>query len=159
MLTNQYRTPGVYKEDIFPPPAVELRTGVPAFLGFSTSGRVNTPETLTLWPQFEDKFGQPLASSYLGYTVRGFFENHGELCYVVRLDDDVSAEEALSKGLDALGVLESVDLVCAPDIMRPHEPENPPPDPAEVLTMQEAVVKLCDELGDRFAILDSLPCR
>jgi hypothetical protein len=28
-----YRSPGVYREDIFPPPPPELRTGVPVFVG------------------------------------------------------------------------------------------------------------------------------
>ena len=158
MLTNQYQTPGVYKEEAFSPPAVELRTGVPAFLGFAARGVVNAPEMLTLWAQFEEIFGKPLAGSYLGFAVRGFFENRGELCYVIRLDDKASPDVALSKGLDALEVIETIDLVCAPDIMRPSQPGNIARDSGDVRTMmQAAVLKHCDELGDRFAILDSPP--
>lgn len=158
MLRNQYQTPGVYKEEAFPTPVVELRTGVPAFLGFAAKGVVNAPEMLTLWPQFEEIFGKPLAGSYLGFAVRGFFENQGELCYVVCLDDKASPDMALSKGLDALEVIETIDLICAPDIMRSPRSGNIAYDSVDVWTMmQAAVLKHCDKLGDRFAILDSPP--
>ena len=53
--------------------------------------------------------------------------------------------------------LDTIDLVCAPDIMRPRPPEDLPPDRDEVHTMQAAVLEHCDTLGDRFAILDALP--
>jgi phage tail sheath protein FI len=147
-----YLTPGVYKEEIFPKSAVELRTGVPAFLGLSQSQKPNQPQQLTLWVQFEQIFGQPLPNSYLAYAVRGFFENGGRLCYVVRLKD--ATKEALLEGLAALELLDDIDLVCASDIMR-----SPPSttDPQLVRAMQSEVLNHCIRLGDRFAILDSLP--
>jgi uncharacterized protein len=147
-----YLTPGVYKEEIFPKSAFELRTGVPAFLGLSQSHNPNQPQPLTLWVQFEQIFGQPLPNSYLAYAVRGFFENGGRLCYVVRLQD--ATKEALLDGLAALELLDDIDLVCAPDIMR-----SPPSttDPQLVRAMQSDVLNHCTHLGDRFAILDSLP--
>jgi phage tail sheath protein FI len=150
-----YQTPGVYREEVFPAPAAELRTGVPAFLG--VAGEVSQvadrvpfyqPWPLTLWPQFVQHFGRPWPGSYLAYAVRGFFENGGELCYVIHLDDTVSAEEALRKGLAALEPLDTVDLVCAPDIMR---------NSTQVTALQQRVLDHCDKAGDRFAILDSLP--
>jgi uncharacterized protein len=152
-----YATPGVYKEDVFPEPAAELRTGVPAFLGFAAQGASNIPQALTLRPQFEQHFGAPLPNGYLAYAVRGFFDNDGGLCYVVRLDDAADAVTALRRGLEALAPLDSIDLVCAPDITRTRPPEDLPPDRDEVRTMQAAVLEHCDQLGDRFALLDSLP--
>jgi hypothetical protein len=218
---STYRTPGVYKEEIFLAPAAELRTGVPAFLGFGekllfstklefqseldsksisqdlrqefeNSGislsqdvtlsiekegsrwlitdkgnkqtylirkereklsvcawiPANTPQMLTLWPQFEEKFGAPLSDGYLAYAVRGFFENDGQLCYVVHLDDTILPELALREGLDAIALLDNIDLVCAPDIMR---------NSAQVTALQQMILDHCDKAGDRFAILDSLP--
>ena len=166
MLNERIKTPGVYREDVFLAPSVELRTGVPAFLGYTAkSARVNanTPQLLTLWPQFGEDFGPPLSDGYLSDAVRGFFENEGQLCYVVRLDDVADPVQALRSGLQTLAALDTIDLVCAPDIMRPRlhatEPNRwIPPDRDAVHTMQIAVIEHCVSSGDRFAILDSLPC-
>jgi hypothetical protein len=152
-----YQTPGVYKEDLFPPPPGEFRTGVPAFLGFAAQGPINTPQGLIVWPQFAQHFGQPRTDSYLAYAVQGFFANAGRLCYVIRLDEGSVAVGALRQGLDTLAALDSVDLVCGPDIMRRRQPGDLPPDPVEVRAMQVALLDHCDALGDRFAILDALP--
>lgn len=170
MLNPQVKSPGVYREDVFLTPSPELRTGVPAFLGYAASRspaqaiqEANMPQRLTRWPQFEDFFGPSLADGYLGHAVRGFFENEGQLCYVVRLDDAASPVLALRDGLQAIEAVDAVDLVCAPDIMRPRpHPSEPrrwiPPNPVEVHAMQAAVLDHCATLGDRFALLDSLPC-
>ncbi|MBN1812219.1 MAG: phage tail sheath subtilisin-like domain-containing protein [Anaerolineae bacterium] len=141
-----YQTPGVYREDVFLPPADELRTGVPALLGYAEAGEVNTPQTLTLWSQFEEKFGAPPEEGYLAGAVRGFFENGGEMCAVVRLDDTLSPQDALRKGLEALEPLNTIDLVCAPDIMVGSDQEA---------ALQQEVLEHCENTGDRFAILDS----
>jgi phage tail sheath protein FI len=152
-----YRTPGIYREDFFPALGAELWTGVPAFLGVAEAGPINSPQALTLQPQLAQHFGTPLSSGYLAAAVRGFFENHGSLCYVVRLNPAVDAITALRQGLDAVEPLDSIDLLCAPDIMRPRQPENLPPDRDEVRTMQTAVLNHCDRVSDRFALLDALP--
>lgn len=157
MLTEHksYKTPGVYLEEILPAPAPELITGVPAFLGVTNKNAtnkgvaVNQPKLLKLWPQFEQFFGQQSSENgkYLAHAVRGFFENGGRLCYVVFLED--AKLEALGKGLAAIEALDTIDLVCAPDIMQSSESEQ--------VEMQKLVLEHCDQMGDRFAILDSLP--
>ncbi len=151
-----YVTPGVYKEDVFPAPAATLPTGVPAFLGYTQAVAaahqlINVPQQLTLWPQFEQYFGPPLADGYLGYTVRGFFENGGQQCYIVPLDATLPPAAALQAGLVALAGLDTIDLVCAPEIIRA------PLDATAVRTLQRAVLDHCDAMGDRLAILDALP--
>jgi len=148
MLTEHksYKTPGVYLEEIFPAPAPELITGVPAFLGLTEVKDANQAKLLKLWPQFEQFFGQPSSGSYLAHAVRGFFENGGRLCYVVPLQNN--QQEALKQGLAAIEPLDTVDLVCAPDIM--HCPES------DRVEMQKLVLEHCNKMGDRFAILDSL---
>lgn len=158
-----YQTPGVYREEVFLPAPVELRTGVPAFLGYAGQGPVNAPQLLTLWPQFGQKFGAPLANHFLAYAVRGFFENGGNPCYVIRLDEQLEAASALRKGLEALASLDAIDLVCTPDIMRLRWSELAPntlvaPDPHAVQTLQQMVLTHCELLGNRLAILDALPC-
>ncbi len=152
-----YQTPGVYKEEVFLEPAAELRTGVPAFLGFAAKGLIEIPQALRIWPEFEQNFGQPLSNSYLSHAVRGFFENGGRLCYIAHLDENVEPIQALGRGLQALVPLDTIDLVCAPDIMRPSQSGALLSDPNEVRAMQSAVLQHCDVLGNRFAILDSLP--
>jgi phage tail sheath protein FI len=154
-------TPGVWPEERFAPVAAGFATGVPAFLGYANAGPMATPFALTLWPQFEARFGPPLSDGYLASAVQGFFDNGGELCYAIRLDDGtspVNALDALNAGLDALAVIDTIDLVCAPDIMRLSQ------DASAVQALQGAVITHCDatrdasigtELGGRFAILDS----
>ena len=144
----KYQTPGVYREDIFEEPSPELRTGVPAFLGIGIDKEkpVNTPQRLTMWSQFVDTFGDcDLEHGYLAYAVRGFFQNGGELCCVMCLKD--SSEDSMCDGLAALASIDTIDLVCAPDIM----PENPD----QVVKLQKMVLDHCDTSGDRFAILDA----
>ncbi|MEA5567780.1 phage tail sheath family protein [Anabaena sp. UHCC 0399] len=144
-MATKYQIPSVYREEVFPAPAPALMTGVPAFLGLAATESFNTPQQLTLWPQFEEHFGQPLSNSYLGYAVRGFFENEGRLCYVVPIKE--AALSALQAGLDAIASLDTIDLVCAPDIMQASQN-------ADIQVMQRAVLDHCELLGDRFAILD-----
>jgi uncharacterized protein len=140
------RIPGVYLEEIFLTPKPELMTGVPAFLGLAADGLFETPQLLTLWPQFEQNFGSLLSTSegYLAYAVRGFFENGGQLCYVIRIQEATST--ALEAGLDAIAASDSIDLICAPDIMLASQ--------YEALEMQKVVLNHCQQMGDRFAILD-----
>ncbi|MGK7877653.1 MAG: phage tail sheath family protein [Xenococcaceae cyanobacterium] len=146
MLLSEVQTPGVYREEVFPTPPPVLLTGVPAFLGYVEKGEANEPQLLTLWPQFAENFGATLSDGYLAYAVRGFFENGGSLCYVVPLD---RSGNELASGLEAIAPLNSIDLVCAPDLMR----GNPPAE--QVQQQQKAILEHCQTAGDRFAILDS----
>jgi len=155
-LVTDLQAPGVYLQDVFPPPAPSLMTGVPAFLGYADRGPVGEPIPLTLWPQFEAQFGPPSATGFLAYAVRGFFENGGLLCYVVRLDGTANPLEALRSGLTALQENGDVDLLCAPDIMPPPSPSDPPDVPA-VTALQAEVLADCQRTGGRFAILDAVP--
>jgi uncharacterized protein len=135
-----YPIPGVVLKDIFPTPAPELMTGVPAFLGLVPDADVtklpyNEPQMLKLWTQFPESKGE---KKYLHYAVKGFFENGGQLCYIVRLKN--LTEQALSEGLKALEYLDTIDLVCSPDIISS--------------SAMRKILEHCDRMGDRFAILD-----
>src|SRR5260370_9895652 len=152
---TDYQAPGVYLQDVFPPAAPSLLTGVPAFLGYAGDGKPGAPSPLTLWPQFEAQFGAPRDDGYLGYAVRGFFENGGLLCYVVPLDKEATPLTALRGGLAALQDADAVDLVCAPDIMASANLTGPP-DVDAVTALQAEVLADCQRTGDRFAILDAV---
>lgn len=153
--------PGVYRQDIFPAPQPSFLTGVPVFLGYADQGPLNESKRLTLWPQFaklfgkETQFGTPPGDGYLAHAVRGFFENGGLMCYVLRLQDEDSPLEALRSGLGAISALDDIDLVCAPDVMRPPA-DGAAPKVDAIATLQQEVLNHCQRLGDRFAILDSL---
>jgi uncharacterized protein len=146
MATDRYQAPGVYRQEIVLPKSAKLRTGVPAFLGHAAHGPANTAQALTLWPQFEQRFGGPLPGGYLWYAVRGFFQNGGRLCYVLPLDD--GSAQTLGRALGALGALDTIDLVCAPDLAA---------DTTQAGMLQQQLLDHCAAAGDRFAILDAWP--
>lgn len=143
-------TPGVYRQEIFPQGASELPTGVPAVLGFAGRGPAGEPVSLSLWPQYVEKFGNEEEHSYLAYAVRGFFENGGRQCYVVRMDAQADLNTALNAALSALAPVEAVDLICAPDVAAY-------PDQALALNLQKRILEDCDRAITRLALLDALP--
>src|SRR4051794_34994726 len=140
------RAPGVYRQDLDPVPVPSLAVGVPVFLGAAARGAVGVPERLTLWPQFQTAFGTP--ASCLGAAVRGFFENDGLLCYVVRTDNSDGVAKGLRRGLDTAAGLDA-DLVCAPDLARLDDLDA-------VVARQAEVLDHCTLAGDRLAILDGV---
>ncbi len=151
MIASSWQAPNISLEKVVPKPSPNLLTGVPAFLGFA--GSKLKPEAasivqLTLWTQFSERV-EPMLDSYLADAVYGFFQNGGQVCYVVCLDSSLEPLEALKKGLDALIELDAIDLVCAPDVMRAQ------PSAEQVHRMQAAILEHCAQMGDRFAILDS----
>jgi phage tail sheath protein FI len=149
MFTTSPQVPGIYLDSVFPKPAPALLTGIPVFLGFTSDYQPPTsmqsepkprPLKLALWTQFQTYFGQPLPGGYLAAAVRGFFENGGQVCYILRLTDKSPA--ALDAGLATLAEFDGFDLVCAPDL-------------AGDLALQQKVLEHCDRMGERFAILDA----
>lgn len=166
-----YQAPGVYQQDEFPARTAELEIGVPAFLGFAAGGPVAAAERLTVWPRFEKIFGTPAAATgYLAAAVRGFFENRGKVCYVVRLAEGPDPPAAFTAGLRELEKIDAVDLVCAPDLFSYPEPEPVSGDETPAaeaarriaaadaeLRMQAELIDHCNAQGDRLAILDALP--
>jgi hypothetical protein len=168
----------VYIEDVAPSQAAVLRTGVPIFVGFvqervQTRARREDEDVkflrLTSWEQGERPVGQA-ALRFLGYAVRGFFENGGECCVVVPLEmrEDQRNHDALKEALGNLftkdangrrGLLEDIedtDLVCVPDIMV-EEIRGSQDAPQTVFELQQQVLEYCKDMGDRFAILDAFP--
>ena len=88
-MATQFTYPGVYIQEFAPgAPIVGVGTSTAAFLGPTASGDVNVPTKITSMDQFVAQFGdQPLPGFYLWYAVRGFFDNRGQVCYVVRVSN------------------------------------------------------------------------
>ncbi|OKH18102.1 phage tail sheath family protein [[Limnothrix rosea] IAM M-220] len=139
-----FKIPGVTLDFSAPTPTEALLSGIPAFLGIATARDGSwEAKRLTLWTQFEQLF-QTNADSFLGDVIRGFFENGGEICYVVPLRD--KGFQALREGLEQTELIENFDLLCVPDVaLHP-----------QAVQLQQMVIDHCDRMGDRLAILDAL---
>jgi hypothetical protein len=76
--------PGVHVAPPPPAPRDMLATDTAGLVGIAARGPVGTAVTLTGWPQFVATFGDFLPNAFLAYAVRGFFDNGGRRCVVVR---------------------------------------------------------------------------
>ena len=105
--------PGVYIEEK-PSGSMPLQgvgTAVAAFVGFTetyvpaagdpTDPDGIKPQLVTSWPQYERIYGGCPAGIMLPLAVKGFFENGGSICFVVRIPD--GAATRAERGLPASG--------------------------------------------------------
>jgi uncharacterized protein len=108
-----YLTPGVYVEEVpsASKPIEGVSTSIAAFVGLAPGGPVNTPMRISNWTQFAKIFGDPnepdngpfMEGAYLAHSVYGFFQNGGNLCWVVRVGDDGGTSAAPRAALPAAG--------------------------------------------------------
>jgi phage tail sheath protein FI len=92
---------------------------------------------------------------FLEYAVRGFFANGGASCMVhaLREPEPTRRFSALAQLFRQGGRLEDIadiDLVCVPDIVMEGAQDR-------VFELQRQVLEYCQRMGDRFALLDTLP--
>src|SRR5690348_8065170 len=94
--------PGVYIEEFAPGAPIQgVGTSTAAFIGPAAAGEPYVPTKITSWDQFKLTYGaEPLPGFYLWYAVRGFFENGGQVCYVVRATNAKRASLALNDRKD-----------------------------------------------------------
>src|SRR6059058_3947662 len=87
VANSSYLTPGVYYErvDASAPGISVLRTDVAGFVGIAERGPIDMPVPVESWRQFLAHFGGFMGGGFLAYAVRGFFENGGRRCWVVRV--------------------------------------------------------------------------
>jgi uncharacterized protein len=161
-MASSYKTPGVYREEVFLKPETTLRTGVAGFVGFADESNqggppLNTPVVLHRKDEFASTFNSR-PESYLGDAISGFFDNGGVRCYVVRADSNPSADRAiaLQRGIEALAPLSDVDLVAVPDAITLHL-QSGGLDVGAIERVQRKMLTHCAALGDRMAVLDPLP--
>jgi phage tail sheath protein FI len=96
-----YLTPGVYVEEVpsANKPIEGVGTAVAAFVGLTPGGPVNKPMRISNWTQFAKIFGDPqnpengpfMEGAYLAHSVYGFFQNGGQLTWIVRVGNEDSA--------------------------------------------------------------------
>jgi phage tail sheath protein FI len=117
--------------------------------------------------EFFDNFLAP-AAGFLADAVEGFFNNGGVRCYVARAapcDTTDAQAQAMKDSLDALAVVNDLDLVAVPDAMTfnlstgdpgKDAAANAAPNAAATLAVQVHALKHCAENLGRFALLDSI---
>lgn len=88
-----YLTPGVYYErsDADYAAIGPLRTDVAAFIGIARRGPLDVALPINSWRQFVSHYGDFTGAGYLAYAVRGFFENGGRRCWIVRVASAAAA--------------------------------------------------------------------
>jgi phage tail sheath protein FI len=93
----EYLTPGVYFEfrDAEPPVIRRLRTDITGFVGLTERGPLDKPVQIDSWRQFQAVFGTFVPYGFLAYAVKGFFENGGRTCFVVRISGSSAAKASL----------------------------------------------------------------
>src|SRR5450631_3383704 len=96
-MTMSSMKPGVTIErvDAAPAPRIVLRTDIAAFVGIAERGPLDTPVAVESMRQFSAHFGSFIGGGYLAYAVRGFFDNGGLRCWVVRV-----AQRVMPSGFD-----------------------------------------------------------
>jgi phage tail sheath protein FI len=160
-MATQYRSPGVYRQEVFLAPALALRTGAPGFVGLAADASPTPPDRpviLRRKEEFDSNFVRLAPDlSFLARAVAGFFDNGGERCYVARAKntDEFGRESALLAALEALAAVDEIDLVAVPDAMmlRLGTDFNA----VAIRRVQQAALAQCARLGTRLAILDALP--
>jgi phage tail sheath protein FI len=108
-----YLSPGVYVEEVpsANKPIEGVGTAVAAFVGLAPGGPVNTPMRISNWTQFARIYSDPqnrdngpfMEGSYLAHSVYGFFQNGGNLAWVIRVgssDGDKAPRAALPAAAD-----------------------------------------------------------
>jgi uncharacterized protein len=104
-MAATYGAPGVYIEER-PSGSMPLQgvgTAVAAFVGFTASYDPDAgdptdpsgvkPQLVTSWPQYERVYGTFAPGIMLPHAVKGFFENGGSICYVVRIPRGSDSEK------------------------------------------------------------------
>jgi phage tail sheath protein FI len=142
-----YVAPGVYVEEVPSgvKPIAGVGTSTAGFAGLAGRGTTE-PQLVTSWLEFERDYGRPVPNrSYLGYAVKGFFDNGGRRCYVARAAG-AGARDVI-QSLDSLAEIDEVSLLLAPDQVHPRYGDR------ERQAITEALVRQSEDLQDRFALL------
>jgi phage tail sheath protein FI len=180
----QYLSPGVYVEEVpSTPPIVGVGTSTAGFIGMADPAQanpagyvpeggaqgdtafvmpfrpgrpldpnnivpadrfdlvaLNTPTLVTNWQQFKNTFGDiQTGNNVLAHAVYGFLNNGGTACYISRVADIANAGE-VGPALQRFESIDEIAIVSVPG--------------AITQAVQTAVITHCENMQDRFAIID-----
>ncbi len=157
-----YQAPGVYVEEVAgSPPIAGVATSTAGFIGVvdtatpfqmplkagSTTDRfpvpvINKAYLITNLEQYKNTFGDfQTGNKMLAHAVFGFFLNGGTRCWVIPVAKDKLTDAAeVNKALKELEKIDEIAIVAAPGAL-----SKP---------VQDAIIEHCENMKDRFAILD-----
>jgi hypothetical protein len=162
-----YLSPGVYVEEVpsASKPIEGVATSIAAFVGLAPGGPLNSPVRISRWGQFAKVYVDPnepengpfMEGAFLAHAVRGFFENGGTRCWVVRVGGstqrDLGGDVEERSGLVSLAAIDEVTMVCMLDAMTRASDGHE----AELNALQRKLIAGCENAGNRMAILDCPP--
>ena len=185
MAITNLKTPGVYVQEISTLPAsvAQVPTAIPAFIGYTERGPLNTPTRVTSLPEYQEAFGgaygellgvtlnlngtiTPQYSSVgtdpspytLFYHLQMYFANGGGPCYIVSVGTyDTITSPIIDKDeiLDGLDMVEEVDEVTLLLVPELLNVDSGTPD-ADIKAVNDAMLAQCNKLKDRFTVMDVL---
>lgn len=156
-------SPGIYTEEIprFSSPVTEEASAVPAFIGYTEitekSGNtlINNPLKINSITEFESIFGgiskKRIKSNpvfYLYHSLKLYFKNGGNPCYIISLGDFNSQPDksAFQSALDELDKINEISLVLFPDAVCLSD--------SDLGEVQRYALTKCSQHLHRFCILD-----
>ena len=85
-MKSVLQAPGLYYEAMAPPAEPSpLRSDIAGFVGRTRRGPTGKPVRVTGWREYLILFGGLTAKADTPFALRGYFENGGDVAYVVRL--------------------------------------------------------------------------
>lgn len=174
----------VQEISIFPPSVAAVETAIPAFIGYTEKARrredgdlFQVPHRISSLKEYEFHFGVAVEetnitvnidtnktpveitakangeSNYLMYySLQAFFANGGGPCYIVAVDSYANGGEVVDQAtlLTGLGEVKKVDevtLLVFPD-------STNLPGASEYYGLHKEALDQCEELQDRFTVMD-----
>lgn len=167
------KTPGVYIQEIstLAPSVVPVATAVPVFIGYTEKGTKNTvmePVRITSLIEYQQHFGgaymEPYAATltnssttvssptgkYSIFTsLQMFYANGGGNCYIISVGNyfDTIDVNDLTAGIAEAEKADEITLLVIPEATAI---------PADLATINNAMLAHCAKMQDRFAIIDVL---
>src|SRR5258708_5503192 len=144
-----YASPGIYVEEVSggARPIGAVGTSTAGFVGTAPdrAARPNEAVAVGSWSEFLRIFpagDDPGPGPPLSRAVYGFFDNGGGRCYIVNIPpgEPIGGTGRARSGLGLLEAIDEVAIVAAPGYTDPLSHED--------------LLKHCENLGDRVAILD-----
>jgi hypothetical protein len=106
--------PGLYYESVRPAERSPLRTDIAAFVGRTRRGAVGVPQRVEGWRGYARTFGALQSDCVTPYAVRGYFENGGDIAWIVRLAPaDGGVTPAPARGRWDVGIVENGAWIAA----------------------------------------------
>ncbi len=176
-----YQTPGVFVEEtpVLANSVAGVSTAIPAFVGYTAQAGVGgslyyKPTRITTLNDYESLFGKaeeeitvtvsgdsvvgielPTTVKNMYYGMQLFFNNGGESCYIVAMDetdDDMTAKEKFEAAVDALELEDEPTLIILMDGV--NMPVDSTSQVSQYYSICEKVLAQCEKMKDRFALFD-----